>query len=141
MNTSVSYSVVPRTNPAKPQLPVRYYAMAQARGVADVRSLSDRINSMCTVTPTDVIAVLSALETVMASCLMNGEIVRLGQFGTFQVSISSAGAATREEFSARLIYGSHYLFRPGYLLTAALKIINYEEVPIRYRRRKKPISR
>ena len=136
MNESVTYSVVPRINPAKPQLPVLFYAMAQARGVADIRTLSDRINGMCTVTYTDVIAVLSALETIMAKCLLNGEIVRLGEFGSFQVSISSAGTQTREGFNATFIRSARFLFRPGVLLAAALKIIRYEQVPIRYRRRK-----
>ena len=128
MNTSVSYSVVPRTNPAKPQLPVRYYAMAQARGVADVRSLSDRINSMCTVNPTDVMGVLVALETVVKDCLANGEIVRLGELGSLQMSLSSKGVIAKEDFNASLINKSRILFRPGETLSAMQKNLSFARV-------------
>ena len=137
MSTTVTYSVVPRTNLAELGKPPLFYAMAQAKGTVDVNTLSNRINSMCTVHPADVFAVLTALESAMAACLMNGEIVRLGQFGSFQVGISSAGAKTREEFSTNLIYGAHYLFRPGFILSAALKIIKYEQVPVRLKKHNK----
>lgn len=137
MKNTVAYSVVPKRNPMKPESAPLYYAAAQAKAVADISTLSNRINSMCTVTHTDVVAVLSALETVMAKSLMNGEIVRLNGFGSFQVSISSIGAASHEAFNASFIRSSHYVFRPGIILAAALKIIRYEQVPTRYKKKKK----
>ena len=134
MKEAVTYSVVSKRNPVVPQSAPLYYAMAQARGVADIRTLTSRINNMCTVTHTDVVAVLSALEAIMAKSLLNGEIVRLGEFGSFQVSISSIGAHTRKEFNATYIRSARYLFRPGMILTTALKIIQYERVPVRWKK-------
>ena len=137
MNNTVAYSVTPKKNPSNPEMPARYFAVAQSKGIVDVYTLSNQINSMCTVTPPDVIAVLTALQIVMATYLISGKIVRLGTFGSFGVSISSAGAATREEFSAQLIYGARYVFRPGQALTSALKNIKYEQVPTRWKHKKK----
>ena len=62
MKTAVTYSVVSRKNSRKQDAPAMFYAQAQARGEADIRTLSDRIELMCTVTRADVMAVLPKIE-------------------------------------------------------------------------------
>ena len=97
MARSVTYSVVPRINPSEKSAPPRYYAQAQARGDVNVREMAERIQSTCTVHKSDVYAVLVALEDVIADALQNGEIVRLGDLCTLQVSLSGKGAMTEDE--------------------------------------------
>ena len=128
MKTSVTYSVVSRKNPHDPESPAMYYAHAQARGEADIRTLSDRIELMCTVTKADVMAVLVAVESTIGECLSNGEIVRLGDLGSLQMSLSSKGAAKKEDFNAALINKSRILFRPGDTLRAMQNNLRYERV-------------
>ena len=84
MARSVTYSVVPRRNPSEKGAPPKYYAQAQARGDVNIREMSERIQSSCTVNKADVYAVLVALEDVVAEALQNGEIVRLGDLCTFR---------------------------------------------------------
>ena len=107
MARSVTYSVVPRRNPNEKNTPPKYYAQAQARGDVSLREMSERIQATCTVHKTDVYAVLVALEDVIADALQNGEIVRLGELCTLQVSLSGKGAATEEDQSAHHHIGSH----------------------------------
>lgn len=128
MKTSVTYSVVPRKNPHEPETPALFYANAQARGEADIRTLSDRIELMCTVTRADVMAVLVALEATVSECLSNGEIVRLGDLGSLQMSLSSKGAPSAKEFNSSMIGNSRILFRPGETLKAMQKTLRYERV-------------
>lgn len=128
MKTSLTYSVVARKNPREPETPALYYAQAQARGEADIRTLSDRIELMCTVTRADVMAVLAALESTISECLANGEIVRLGDLGSLQLSLSSKGAPSAKEFSSSMICNSRFLFRPGETLRAVQKTLNFERV-------------
>ncbi len=128
MKTAVTYSVVSRKNPRQPELPCLFYAQAQARGEADIRSLSDRIELMCTVTRADVMAVLVALESVIKECLSNGEIVRLGDLGSLQLSLSSKGAGSKKEFTTSLIDKTRILFRPGETLSAMQKTLHFERV-------------
>ena len=128
MKTAVTYSVVARKNPKEPEFPPKFYAHAQARGEADIKTLSDRIQVMCTVTRADVMAVLVALETTVNDCLANGEIVRLGDLGSLQMSLSSDGAVSKEDFTPSMIKKSRILFRPGETLQAMQKTLRYERV-------------
>jgi predicted histone-like DNA-binding protein len=73
-----------------------------------------------------VIAVLNDLTKVLKRHLDNGEIVRLGDFGAFQLAISSEGADTAEKFNASLIKGGKVTFRPGVDLKEMLATLKYE---------------
>ena len=128
MKTAVTYSVVKRRNPRNIMGLPKYYAQAQSRGEADTRSLAVRIQEMCTVTRADCMAVLVALETAVTECLSNGEIVRLGDLGSLQVSLSSTGAEKKEDFNASLISKSRILFRPGETLQGMQHTMKYERV-------------
>ena len=97
MARSVTYSVVPRKNPQEKGTPPKFYAQAQARGDVNIREMSERIQATCTVHKSDVYAVLVALEDVVAEAIQNGEIVRLGDLCTLQVSLTGKGALTEED--------------------------------------------
>jgi len=132
MARSVTYSVVPRINPSEKSAPPRYYAQAQARGDVNVREMAERIQATCTVHKSDVYAVLVALEDVIAEALQNGEIVRLGDLCTLQVSLSGKGAMTEEEYTTDLIKKSKVNFRPGRVLSNALASLSFSKVAVKY---------
>ena len=79
----------------------------------------------------DVQAVLLALEDVITDALKSGEIVRLGDLGTFQIGISSKGAETEEDYDASLIKKARINFRPGLALTGVLSNLSYKKVAIK----------
>ena len=137
MARTVTYSVVPRINPREKNDPPKFYAQAQARGDINVREMAERIQATCTVHKTDVYAVLVALEDVVKEAIQNGEIVRLGELCTLQVSLSGKGTLTEEEYDDSLIKKAKINFRPGTILAGALESLKYSKVPIKYPKEEK----
>ena len=128
MARTVTYSVTPRLNPRDKEAPAKYYARAQANGDVSIREMSERIQQSCTVTKADVQAVLVALEDVIIDALKSGEIVRLGDLGTFQISLSSKGAVTEEDYNTSFITKARINFRPGVALAGTLTTLTYSKV-------------
>ena len=137
MARTVTYSVVPRINPREKNDPPKFYAQAQARGDVNIREMATRIQGSCTVTKADVYAVLVALEDVIVEALQNGEIVRLGELCTLQVSLSGKGTLTEKEYDDSLIKKAKIIFRPGTILAGALETLKYSKVPIKYMKEEK----
>ena len=133
MARNVTYSVVPRINPREKNDPPKYYAQAQASGDVNIREMSERIQASCTVTKADVYAVLVSMEDVIIDALKSGEIVRLGDLGTFQIGVSGKGTLTEEEYDSSLIQKARINFRPGVALSGILTNLTYAKVP------KKPV--
>ena len=129
MARNVTYSVVPRINPREKNDPPKYYAQAQASGDVNIREMSERIQASCTVTKADVYAVLVSMEDVIIDALKSGEIVRLGDLGTFQIGVSGKGTLTEEEYDSSLIQKARINFRPGIALSGILTNLTYAKVP------------
>ena len=140
MARAVTYSVVPRINPREKNDPPKFYAQAQARGDVSIREMAERIQATCTVHKTDVYAVLVALEDVVKEAIQNGEIVRLGELCTLQVSLSGKGTLTEKEYDDSLIKKAKIIFRPGTILAGALETLKYSKVPIKYTKEDKEES-
>mgnify|MGYP003429472010 FL=1 len=137
MARTVTYSVVPRINPREKNDPPKFYAQAQARGDVSIREMAERIQATCTVHKTDVYAVLVALDDVVKEAIQNGEIVRLGELCTLQVSLSGKGTLTEKEYDDSLIKKAKIIFRPGTILADALESLKYSKVPIKYPKEEK----
>ena len=127
----VTYSVSPRINPSEKGTPPKFYGHVQARGDVSLREMSERIQQTCTVHKSDVYAVLVALEDVITDALKGGEIVRLGDLGTFQIGISSKGALTEEDYDESLIKKARINFRPGLALASILGNLSYKKVAVK----------
>ena len=128
MARTVTYSVVPRLNPRDKDASPQYYAQAQASGDVSIREMSERIQQSCTVHKADVHAVLVALEDTMLDALKGGEIVRLGDLGTFQIGVSGKGALTEEDYTPSLIQKARINFRPGIALSGILTSLSFSKV-------------
>lgn len=131
MAMTVSYSVVPRKNPAKKDEAAKYYAQAQAAGELDFEELCEAITSRSTCTETDVRASISGILYEAKRSLKAGRIVRLGDLGSLQIGLNSEGATSVKEFSSSMIKGAHIIFRPGKTLAELLKILSYQQVSTR----------
>ena len=127
----VTYSVSPRMIPSEKGTPPKFYGHVQARGDVSLREMSERIQQTCTVHKSDVYAVLVALEDVITDALRGGEIVRLGDLGTFQIGISSKGGVTEEDYDESLIKKARINFRPGTALSGILGSLTYKKVAVK----------
>lgn len=124
----VQYSLSEKGNPGKPEAPKKFYANAKSSGEVTFRSLSKEIaGASTTVSDTDVMAVLNDLSKALSRHLAEGRIVRFGDFGSFQISVSSEGAETAAKFNTSMIRGAKIQFRPGVDLRDMLATVKYEK--------------
>ena len=126
---AVKYNVIERKNLLKPTEAPKFYASAKADGEVSFKALAKEIaGAGSTVSDTDVLAVLNDLTKALVKYLAEGKIVRFGDFGSFQVSVSSNGAETAEKFTASNITGNKIQFLPGVDLKAMLATVKYEKM-------------
>ncbi|MCI2088796.1 MAG: HU family DNA-binding protein [Prevotella sp.] len=79
----------------------------------DVNKLAEKIQSRCTVTLPDIVAVISALVDAMREGLQEGKRIYIDRFGTFKVGIHCIPAPTAKDFSvASNVKRLHVLFHP-----------------------------
>lgn len=107
------FKVIQKVNPQDVAGPRKFYAVAQSTGDAKLRFLAKRISKETTLGTPDVLAVLEALLQDIPELLLDGKIVRLGDFGSFRLSLSGEGADTEEEYHSGLIKKTKLHFRPG----------------------------
>ena len=110
---STKYTVIARRKPGDPTAPEKYYPSVKSSGRITLRQLSKQIAEISTVSSVDTMAVLEALLTLIPREISNGNIVNLGDFGTFRLRIQSKGSDTPEEVTANNIKRVLPLFSPG----------------------------
>ena len=124
---SVKYNIVARGNPSNAAAPVKYYPSIVHTGETSLRQLSQRISSISTVSSVDTIAVLEAFLQVLPDELANGNIVRLGDFGSFWLRTKSDGSALPEEVSARNINSVKPSFSPSREFSQEIDSIDFRK--------------
>ena len=122
-----SFTSVLRKNMMEKDKPDLYYALAKSSGEIDVDELAERIQRSSTVTWADVVCVLRALQTEMIESFKKGEIVRLGNLGSFYVTLRSSGTLALKDVKEGLIKGARVRFRPGKEIKNALKTLEYNK--------------
>ncbi len=106
-----------------------YYANAKAAGVCDVYELCDLISMTSTASSGDVKLILDELVNVMKRSLGKGEIVQVGELGSFQLQFGSTGTQTKKEFNQALIKSKRIVFRPGKVLRESMNNYAFERIP------------
>ncbi|CAM3203922.1 MULTISPECIES: HU family DNA-binding protein [Empedobacter] len=124
---AIKYNVIQKAYPGDPTGPKKFYANSIADGEISLRRLSKEIAQTSSVSESDVYASLIDLAKMLAKHLADGKIVRLGDFGSFQISISSEGADSISKVTSASIKNAKILFRPGIDLRETLATLKYEK--------------
>lgn len=122
-----SFTSVLRKNMLDKEKPDMYYALTKSSGEIDIDEMAERIQRSSTVNWADVVCVLRALQTEMIESFKKAEIVRLGDLGSFYVTLRSSGALTPKDVKEGLIKGARVRFRPGKEIKNALKTLEYSK--------------
>ena len=125
---AIKFKTQSRRNPQVLTAPYKFYAAAIGNGETDMEALASMISYKSTLTDTDCFAVLRSLEHNIIIELNQGRIVKLGNLGNFQVSLSSEGKSTAEDVTSTDVKKSRILFRPRKKLRNILKSVNYQKV-------------
>ncbi len=122
---AIKYAVIQRPKPGDPAAPKKFYAIVQNDGEITLRELAEQIAQISTVSPIDVLAVLESLIQVIPDHLLNSKIVRLGDLGSFFVTLSSEGTESADAFTVSQIKRARVNFRPGKLIKNQMKTATF----------------
>ena len=75
----------------------------------------------------DVKAILDSLNWAMGLELRSGNIVQVGEFGNFRLSVKSTGTENEDDFNASKIKKARIVFTPGSSLRWSNQITKFEE--------------
>jgi predicted histone-like DNA-binding protein len=125
---SIKFKTVTRKNPRDLTAPAKYYPSSITGTTLDLNELADLVGDGSTVRRNDVYAVLIGLVDVAKKQLELGNMVRLGDLGSFSINVSGTGKDTAEEVTATSIEKGKIIFRPSSNLKKMLKTLNYEKV-------------
>ena len=110
----IDYSVYMMRNPLKPELPEKAYAKNQVSEIWPLEKFAKHIADHNGVYSRGTVkGVLADSCECLVEQLLDGKKVELGELGTFGISISSEGAPSVKEFSAKNIKAVNILFAPG----------------------------
>ena len=123
----VKYVVVGRGNPQNREEEKKYYACAKSSGNITLEDMSRQIEKNCTLTSTDIMAVLNATDEMIREHLAKGMIVRIGNLGHVRLALSSKGALSPDQFTSANITRAKVVFTPSKATKKALKILEYEK--------------
>ena len=124
---AVPFTVTKKKLPNQTNPTIAYYPRVAKSGVMDLDDLSERISSSCSVTQSDCYAVVISLVNEIGTALEEGNIVRLGHLGSFQISVQSTASSTPEEVDHSKIKRSSILFRPGKKLKLMLQQLTFKK--------------
>ena len=112
------------------------YGRAAMLGTVEVEELAEEIQSECTATRHDILAVVSALGTAVKRKLHESKRVHIPYLGTFKLSVNTKGEEKAEDFNMRdNILNVHVLFQPettvenGHRVKELVRGIKVKEMP------------
>jgi len=124
---SIKYALVQRGKPGDPTAPKKFYAIPQNQGEVSLRELSNEIAEISTVSVIDTMAVLESLLQIIPRHIKSSEIVRLGDLGSFVITLQGDGSDTESAYSPTLIKRIKVQFKPGKIFKQELKTASFEK--------------
>ncbi len=124
---SVKFNVVERGKPGDKETPKKFYASVVATDKINEREVAKQAAAMSTVSPADTAASLENILAIITSELARGNIVQLGEFGSFWLRVESDGSETADQVSAKNITNILPRFTPGKEFQQALDAIKFEK--------------
>ncbi len=125
---SIKYKVQEMRNPRDLAAPHKFYAKPVSSGEVTLDELSEDISHASSVNQSDVYAVLQSLVREIPKNIARGNIVRLGNLGTFRLGSNSEGSELAEEVSPKNLLRFRLLFHPGKQIKTVLDNLTFEKV-------------
>ncbi|WP_310396835.1 HU family DNA-binding protein [Hymenobacter sp.] len=116
----IEYSLVQRGLPAQPNSPKKWYANVRSSGTTTERDMADKISRGTSLSSTDVKAAIESLLQEIPRELADGQIVQLGDLGSFRVTLQGEGTETEEEFTSARVSRIKVNFVPSALFEQLL---------------------
>lgn len=124
---TVKFNIVERGNPSKPEEPKKFYPSIQSSGRLTLRQLAEQAADRSTLTTADILAAVESFLAIIPKELAKGNIVELGDFGSFWLRTTSEGADSADTVRADQISSVLPRFNPGKQFKQALDTITFNK--------------
>ena len=122
---SVKYNVVQRVNPRDVEGPRKFYPAIVSTSKLTQPEVSKEAALISSMSAGDTSNALDSILTVIKKELAKGNIIDLGEFGSFWLKTESKGSETEEAVNASNIVRVSVQFRPGKELKEMLNDIQF----------------
>ena len=122
---TVKFNIVERANSSDRTALGKYYPSIQFTGRVTTREVAEMAAERSTLSTMDMMAAIESFLAIIPQQLAKGNIVELGDFGSFWLKTSSDGAELPDAVSAGQITTILPRFRPGKKFKGVLKTIEY----------------
>ena len=124
---SIKYSIVNRRNPIDPTAPGKYYPSMKANGRVDLKEIATLVGQISGIKSPATMGVVEALLFVIPQALAEGNIVDLGDFGSYRLTLRASGEADSKDVSSKNILEVKVNFVPGKRFRQALSGVSYRK--------------
>lgn len=114
-------------NAIDPTAAKKFYLRPISSGEKTLDDLASEISHSSSLSEADVYAVLQSLVHAIPRAIADGYIVRLGNLGSFRMSVNSSGSVRTEDVSEKNIDKRRLIFNAGKQMKRALEQIKFEK--------------
>ena len=126
---SVDFKVVPiRPGGMAGDNEPKYYPALTNRKTVDLRKLSQDMSDKSTLHTADIYGVIQMLTEIIPKYLQRGHNIKLGDLGTFSLSVRGEGESEPEKVNSSNIKEVRMNFRPSRYLKDTLKHTEFKKV-------------
>ena len=114
-----------RVNPRDKNAAKKWYPVQQTLKQMDESEVAELVAEETTLNPAEALMAIRQLRKVVQRALLNGQSVKLGDWGSFNARISGSGAATAKALTADYVKSVNINFLPGKELKAAMQTASF----------------
>lgn len=118
---SIFLKAVRRINPSDPEAPQKWYPVQYTTKLVDENEVAMLMADETTLNPMEAAMAIRQLRKVVERLLLDGKSVKLGDWGTFNVTLNTEGADSKEILTARNVKRVNVNFQPGEKMKAAMQ--------------------
>ena len=124
---TLKYKVVQQATPGKKGGGTyKYYARACNRTKRDLKYLASILSKRSSLSPGDIVSVLTELTILVPELLMENNTVQLGDLGTISLHLKSEGHQNEKDVTWRSIQETKVQFRAGIEFKRAIQDLHFE---------------
>lgn len=109
----ILFSKIQRINPRDLESPRKWYISPNRVGQKSEKEIAEALAKNTTLNRSEASMVINELQSVILGSLLDGYTVQMGDWGSFQITLSSEGVATEAECTADKVKSVNIRFRPG----------------------------
>lgn len=112
---------VQRINPQRKDEPMKWYGVQKSMKKMNESEVAALVAEETTLNPSEALMAIRQLRKVVQRTLLGGQSVQLGDWGSFNVRISTTGSETQKGLTVGNVRNVRINFQPGNELKAAMQ--------------------